>query len=77
MEQYSAIKVTTALAVPSRSSKRFSSKGNTEFICLLSVRLHPDAIWFVPNMVAFRIETAPSITSSSAEQSFGRANILV
>ena len=42
MEQYSATSITTALAVPSRSSRRGSSNGSTESICLVSERLLPD-----------------------------------
>ena len=67
MEQYSAMSTTTALAVPSRSSKRCKSNGNTASIFLVSVRLLPAKEELLLKMTAFKMQTAPSTTSTSAQ----------
>lgn len=69
MEQYSAMSLTTALAVPSCSSRRLSSNGSTESICLVSVRLLPGE-WFALKRALLNMQTTPSITSSSWHWSF-------
>ena len=67
IKQYSAISRTTALAVPSRSSRTWISSGSTASTSPVSVRLLPDN--FCLNINALNIHTTPSITSSAAEWS--------
>ena len=66
IEQYSAMSATTALEVPSRSSRRCSNNGSTTSISLVSVGLLPAKEILVLKITDFKMQTAPSITSSSA-----------
>lgn len=69
MEQYSAMSTTAALAMPSRSSRRLSNKGNTISICLPSAKPSPE--WnFGLKMASLSMQTAPAMTSSSVQWSF-------
>lgn len=69
IKQYSATSITTALAVPSCSSRRLISSGSTTSVSLWSVWLFPGKEWGL-KMIAFSMQTTPSITSSSTHWSF-------
>lgn len=76
-EQYSATSLMTALAAPSRSSKRCSSIGITAFISLVSPRQSLDEPWFDLKTAALKMLTAPSMTSSSTERSYEENRVSV
>lgn len=74
-EQYSATSFTTALAAPSRSSRRCSSIGNIESSSLASSLKSLDERRCVLKMAALKMHMALSTTSSSAQRNYKECKI--